>query len=259
MTFRHTDTLFDDGSIMDFGNPFEELQKAGAAVQNLVGTAVNAAGEAATQVGEVAGSIASQAGEAASGAASQIGEVASGAASQIGEMASDAGKAISGTIDNIKQDVERQKAMNFQSIEALQPVANVVNEATAALDDETRTVRESSIPEVLGGALGATAGGIASFAALYGLGTAGLSAAGMTSALAAAGAVVGGGMAAGVFVLAAPVAIGAGVGVGLAAKLRQRAAPRGFPHKAGGTGRSCAAFPAAEAFPHPPSCMAAPA
>lgn len=220
MTFRHTDTLFDDGSIMDFGNPFEELQKAGAAVQNLVGTAVNAAGEAATQVGEVAGDIASQAGEAASGAASQIGEVASGAASQIGEMASDAGKAISGTIDNIKQDVERQKAMNFQSIEALQPVANVVNEATAALDDETRTVRESSIPEVLGGALGATAGGIASFAALYGLGTAGLSAAGMTSALAAAGAVVGGGMAAGVFVLAAPVAIGAGVGVGLAAKLR---------------------------------------
>ena len=55
MTFRHTNTLFDDGSIMDFGNPFEELQKAGAAVQNLVGTAVNAAGEAATQVGEVAG------------------------------------------------------------------------------------------------------------------------------------------------------------------------------------------------------------
>ena len=216
MTFRHTNTLFDDGSIMDFGNPFEELQKAGAAVQNLVGTAVNAAGEAATQVGEVAGDIASQAGEAASGAASQIGEVASGAASQIGEMASDAGKAISGTIDNIKQDVERQKAMNFQSIEALQPVANVVNEATAALDDETRTVRESSIPEVLGGALGATAGGIASFAALYGLGTAGLSAAGMTSA----GAVVGGGMAAGGFVLAAPVAFGAGVGVGLAAKLR---------------------------------------
>ena len=40
------------------------------------------------------------------------------------------------------------------------------------------------------------------------------------TALAAAGAVVGGGMAAGVFVLAAPVAIGAGVGVGLAAKLR---------------------------------------
>lgn len=209
MTFRHTNTLFDDGSIMDLGNPFEELQKAGAAVQNLVGTAVNAAGEAATQVGEVAGSIASQAGEAASEAASQI-----------GEMASDTGKTISGTIASIKQDVERQHAMNFQSIEALQPVVNVVNEAAAALDDKARTTRESAIPEVLGGALGATAGGIASFAALYGLGTVGLSAAGMTSALATAGAIVGGGMAAGVFVLAAPVAIGAGVGVGLAAKLR---------------------------------------
>lgn len=200
---------FDDRSLMNFPNPFDGLQDAGAAVQDFIGAATNAAGEAATQIGTTAGDIASQAGE-----------MASGAASQIGGMASSAGETICNTVEDIKRDVERQGSMHFQSIEALQPVVNVVNEAAAALDDKARTTRESAIPEVLGGALGATAGGIASFAALYGLGTVGLSAAGMTSALATAGAIVGGGMAAGVFVLAAPVAIGAGVGVGLAAKLR---------------------------------------
>ena len=44
----------------------------------------------------------------------------------------------------------------------------------------------------------------------------------MTSALATAGAVVGGGMAAGVFVLAVPVAVAAGVGVGVASNLRAK-------------------------------------
>lgn len=66
----------------------------------------------------------------------------------------------------------------------------------------TRTIRESSIPEVLSGALGAGIGGIGSFAALYGLGMVGLSAAGITSGLAAAGSIIGDGMVAGVFVLA---------------------------------------------------------
>ncbi|THG39037.1 hypothetical protein E5986_00960 [Adlercreutzia caecimuris] len=122
----------------------------------------------------------------------------------------------------MKEAAEEKKAMNFQSLDSLQPVVNVVNDAAAALDDANRTVRDSAIPEVVGGALGAAAGGIGSFAALYGLGTVGLSAAGMTSALAAAGAVVGGGMAAGVFVLAAPVAVAAGVGVGVASNLRAK-------------------------------------
>lgn len=118
--------------------------------------------------------------------------------------------------------VKKKKNMNFQSVEALQQVVNVVNEAASALNDKKRTIRESAIPEVLTGALGAGIGGVGSFVALYGLGTVGLSAAGITSGLAAAGSIVGGGMVAGVFVLAAPVAVLAAGGVGVAAKLRNK-------------------------------------
>lgn len=87
--------------------------------------------------------------------------------------------------------VKKKKDMIFQSGDSLQQVVNVVNEAGAALNDKGRTIRESSIPEVLAGALGAGIGGVGSFAALYGLGTVGLSAAGITSGLAAAGSIVG--------------------------------------------------------------------
>lgn len=119
--------------------------------------------------------------------------------------------------------VKKKKEMKFQSVEALQQVVNVVNEAAAAVSDKSRTIRESAIPEVLMGALGAGIGGIGSFAALYGLGSVvGLSAAGITSGLAAAGGLVGGGMVAGVFVLAAPVAILAAGGVGLASYLKNK-------------------------------------
>ena len=119
--------------------------------------------------------------------------------------------------------IKKKKEMKFQSVEALQQVVNVVNEAAAAVSDKSRTIRESAIPEVLMGALGAGIGGIGSFAALYGLGSVvGLSAAGITSGLAAAGGLVGGGMVAGVFVLAAPVAVLAAGGVGLASHLKNK-------------------------------------
>lgn len=119
--------------------------------------------------------------------------------------------------------ITKKKDMNFQSVEALQSVVNVVNEAAAALNDKKRTIRESAIPEVLAGALGAGIGGVGSFATLYGLGSVvGLSAAGITSGLAAAGSIVGGGMVAGVFVLAAPVAVLGGVGVGVASHLKHK-------------------------------------
>ena len=118
--------------------------------------------------------------------------------------------------------VKKKKEMRFQSVDALQQVVNVVNEAAQAVNDSSRTIKESAIPEVLAGALGAGIGGVGSFAALYGLGVVGLSAAGITSGLAAAGAVVGGGMVAGVFVLAAPVAVLAAGGVGLASHLKSR-------------------------------------
>lgn len=119
--------------------------------------------------------------------------------------------------------VKKKKDMVFQSVESLQQVVNVVNEAAAAVNDKSRTIRESAIPEVLAGALGASIGGVGAFAALYGLGSVvGLSAAGITSGLAAAGSIVGGGMVAGVFVLAAPVAVLAAGGVGLAAHLKNK-------------------------------------
>ena len=89
--------------------------------------------------------------------------------------------------------VKKKRDMVFQSVDSLQQVVNVVNEAAAAVNDSKRTIKESAIPEVLAGALGAGIGGVGSFAALYGLGVVGLSAAGITSGLAAAGAVVGGG------------------------------------------------------------------
>ena len=54
------------------------------------------------------------------------------------------------------------KELVFQSVESLQQVVNVINEAAAALNDKTRTIRESPIPEVLAGALGAGIGGIGS-------------------------------------------------------------------------------------------------
>ncbi len=118
--------------------------------------------------------------------------------------------------------VKKKKDMVFKSIDSMQPVVNVVNEAAAAVDDKSRTISGSAIPEVLSGALGAGIGGIGSFAALYGLGTVGLSAAGITSGLATAGGIIGGGMVAGVFVLAAPVAALAATGVGLAAHLKNK-------------------------------------
>ncbi len=114
------------------------------------------------------------------------------------------------------------KLKNFKSLDALQSVVNVVNEAGEAVKDKSRTIANSAIPDVLAGALGAGVGGVASFAALYGLGVVGLSAAGITSGLAAAGAIVGGGMVAGVFVLAAPaVALAAG-GVGIASAIKRK-------------------------------------
>lgn len=118
--------------------------------------------------------------------------------------------------------IKKKKEMNFQSVDSLQSVVNVVNEASAALNDKKRTIKQSAISEVLGGALGAGIGGVGSFAALYGLGTVGLSAAGITSGLAAAGSIVGGGMVAGVFVLALPIAALAAGGVGTVAHIKHK-------------------------------------
>lgn len=79
-----------------------------------------------------------------------------------------------------------------------------------------------NVAEAAGAAVGSTLGGAASFTALYfGGSVAGLSAAGITSGLATAGALVGGGMAAGVGVLAAPVAILGIAGYAIAKKRKK--------------------------------------
>ena len=118
--------------------------------------------------------------------------------------------------------VTKKKDMKFKSMDSLNQVQNIIKEADLALNDKSRTTKNSSIPEVLAGALGAGAGGAIGFAALYAGGVVGLSAAGITSGLAAAGAVVGGGMVAGIAVLAAPaVALAAG-GVGIASHMKNK-------------------------------------
>ena len=81
---------------------------------------------------------------------------------------------------------------------------------------------EPEVADAAGAAVGGALGGAASFTALYFGGTvAGLSAAGITSGLAAAGTLVGGGMVAGVGVLAAPVAVLGVVGYRVARKRRK--------------------------------------
>ena len=95
----------------------------------------------------------------------------------------------------------------------------VREEMKEAIDELRRD--EPKVVDAAAAAVGSALGGAASFTALYfGGSVVGLSAAGMTSGLATAGMVVGGGMAAGVGVLAAPVAILGIIGYGIAKKRR---------------------------------------
>lgn len=100
----------------------------------------------------------------------------------------------------------------YKNDESLSIIEKLVEEADAAVSDKNRINSDNgSINEALALAGGVGAGGTIGFAALYFAGVTGLSAAGITSGLAAAGALIGGGMAAGVAVIAAPAVI---LGVG---------------------------------------------
>lgn len=117
--------------------------------------------------------------------------------------------------------ITKKKDMNFKSQESLQNVQKVINEASEALNDKSRTISNSAIPDVLAGAIGIGAGGAIGFTALYfGGSVVGLSAAGITSGLAAAGGIIGGGMAAGVAVLAAPAVVLGASAVGIASHVK---------------------------------------
>ena len=117
----------------------------------------------------------------------------------------------------------RKKDMIFQNINALKTVEHVIAEVDQGLGNKSRTIKTSSMPEVLATAVGLGSGGVISFAALYLSGSViGVSAAGVASALSAAGAVVGGGATTGLFVLAAPIAILGYLGFKIAKKKRER-------------------------------------
>lgn len=190
-------------------------------IQQTADSAGKAIGDAAGSIGKTIGDVANAADSAAADIAEKASLVAGDTAKSIQEGASSALGNAETHIMQIKEDRESHKK-NFTTIGSLQPVVNVINDAAVALNDKNRTVKESAIPEVVAGALGAGVGGAGSFMALYGLGSVGLSAAGITSGLAAAGGIVGGGMVAGVFVLAAPVAIAAGTGIAVASHLKNK-------------------------------------
>ena len=116
-----------------------------------------------------------------------------------------------------------KKELNFKNQESLVPVEKVINEANEFLNDKNKVISDSSISDVMAGVLGAGVGGVTSFAALYfGGSVVGLSAAGITSGLAAAGALVGGGMAAGMAVLAAPAVILGGAALKITADKKRK-------------------------------------
>jgi len=100
------------------------------------------------------------------------------------------------------------KEIIYKNIDSLKPVENLVAEASSAIDDPLKSKsNDSEINEALAAVSGIGAGGAIGFAALYYGGTVGLSAVGLTTGLATAGSIIGGGMAAGIAVLAAPAVI----------------------------------------------------
>ena len=93
-------------------------------------------------------------------------------------------------MDNV--EIDREKELASREIKSI-------------LDELSKI--DPSITEGVAAAVGSALGAGGSLAALYFIGVSGLSAAGITSGLAAAGSIVGGGMVVGIGVLAAPVAI----------------------------------------------------
>ena len=128
------------------------------------------------------------------------------------------------------------KNLNFKNSDSLDMVRTLLDEAELSLDDETRTTNDvqGQLGDIMNdllksdafglGAAGAglAAGGIAGVGLLSALGTAGLSAAGITSGLAAAGSIIGGGMVAGIGVLAAPAVLLGGTAYFAASKVKEK-------------------------------------
>lgn len=119
--------------------------------------------------------------------------------------------------------ITNKKDMKFQSQDALKTVQSVIDDADKVLNDKSRKMKDSPIEEVVAGAVGVGTGTAIGFAGLYlGGSVVGLSAAGITSGLAAAGALIGGGMVAGIAVLAAPAVLLGTAGVGIASHIKDQ-------------------------------------
>ena len=110
----------------------------------------------------------------------------------------------------------------YQSLDALESAKKIIAEAAAGLGDKMRTINTSSIPNELGATVGITAGVGIGVGMVSAAGVSGLSAVGISSGLAALGSVIGGGMLAGVFVAAAPMALLGIAGYGVLAWQKQQ-------------------------------------
>ncbi|HEL2264401.1 TPA: ADP-ribosylglycohydrolase family protein [Streptococcus suis] len=251
-----------DNSLDILGQLGNELGKGLGAVGNEAGKVVQGSadfvGQLGNELGKGLGVVGNEAGKVVQGSADFVGQLGNELGKGLGVVGNEAGKVVQGSADFVGQigadlgkgwnhlwksankitqtkDKTNQKSaemsgikkepakkMHFDSMESLQSVVHIVNEANLSILDPNRIIADSPLKDVLAMGLGAGLGGVVSYGALYGLGTVGLSAAGITSGLAAAGALVGGGMVAGLFVLAAPVAILAGGGLAIANILTQQ-------------------------------------
>jgi hypothetical protein len=117
----------------------------------------------------------------------------------------------------------------YKNADSLKPVEKLVTEANEAISDTTRVASDDDdMNEALVAAGGVGVGGGIGFAALYFAGVTGLSAAGITSGLAAAGSLIGMGMVGGIAVLAAPALL---LGIGGYAWTAQRNKKKLFEKK----------------------------
>ncbi|WP_254613466.1 ADP-ribosylglycohydrolase family protein [Streptococcus suis] len=198
-------------------------------VQNVVDNSLEMLGQIGNELGKGVGIVGNETGKAVQGTAEFLGQIGADLGKGWNQLWNPPKKASQtkkedkqASVKNsgIKKDANQK--MHFDSMESLQEVVHIVNEAGLSTLDPNRVMADSPLKDVLAMGLGAGLGGVVSYGALYALGTAGLSAAGITSGLAAAGALIGGGMVAGFFVLAAPVAILAGGGLAIANILNQQ-------------------------------------
>ncbi len=112
--------------------------------------------------------------------------------------------------------------MKYETIDDLKRAEEELAEFDRALDQESNREVIEAVTEITGGAIGAGVGTGGGMAAIYFAGTLGFSGPGIVSGLAAIGAVVGGGMLAGIgIVVAAPLVLGGG-GLVLVRHLRSR-------------------------------------